>query len=82
MKTLTIDQVQGKDLPISWAEKAQVRPDEEVSIRILPSRKERTARLQAVIEAVAKNISASGASEEEIKRLITEDEEELKNLFG
>jgi hypothetical protein len=82
MKILTIDRIRGKDLPSDWAQEAQVRPDEEISIRIIPSKEVRLARFRNIAADVSANIRASGISDDEAKRLITEDEEELRNLFS
>ncbi len=82
MKTLTIDRVHGRDLKPQWAEEAQVGPDEEISIRIMPSKEDDQNRLHEIMSKISENFEAIGGTDKATKRLLDIDDEEFRNLFG
>ncbi len=82
MKTLTIDRVHGRDLKPQWAEKAQVGPDEEISIRIMPSKEDDLSRLDEIMSKISEKFKASGGMDKDLKQLLEIDDEEVRNLFG
>ncbi len=73
MKTITIEQVRGRDLPPAWAEKAGVGADEVVDVLIRPSREQRLKRLFDLMDRMGEEAKQRGLTEEKLLVLLQDD---------
>ncbi len=73
MQTLQ-ENVKGKDLPDEWRQKAQVLPDEVVTVTIQPSTEALTKRLLEIAETVSVEAEQNGLTEERLNMLLNEDD--------
>lgn len=73
MKTLT-QEVPGRDLPEEWRMKAEVSPDEFVTVIIQPSRDELTKQLLDIADRASTEAKEKGLTEEKLAQLLNEKE--------
>ena len=73
MKTIT-QEVPGRDLPEEWRKKAEVSPDEYVTVIIRPSRDELTRRLLEIAGRASAEAKEKGLTEEKLSQLLDEKE--------
>ena len=73
MKTTTIEQVRGRDLPPSWVEKAGVGADEVVDVLIRPPRAQRLKRLFDLMDRMGEEAKQRGLIEEKLQTLLEDD---------
>ena len=73
MKTTTIEQVRGRDLPPAWAEKAGVGADEVVDVLIQPPREQRLKRLFDLMDRMGEEAKQRGLTEEKLLTLLQDD---------
>lgn len=73
MKTTTIEQVRGRDLPPLWAEEAGVGADELVDVLIRPPREQRLKRLFDLMDRMGEEARQRGLTEEKLQVLLEDD---------
>lgn len=73
MKTTTIEQVRGRDLPPPWAEEAGVGADELVDVLIRPPREQRLKRLFDLMDRMGEEARQRGLTEEKLQVLLEDD---------
>ena len=73
MKTTTIEQVRGRDLPPLWAEEAGVDADELVDVLIRPPREQRLKRLFDLMDRMGEEARQRGLTEEKLQVLLEDD---------
>lgn len=74
VKTTTIEQVRGRDLPPEWAQKANVDADELVDITIQSPRQQRLQALFTLMDRAAENAEQQGLTEDKLAELLKDDD--------
>lgn len=67
---VTIDEVKGRDLPRAWAERANIGPDDTVSVTITADRQKRADDVRRVMSEVSARLRAQGFKPEDILEAI------------
>jgi hypothetical protein len=67
---VTIHEVKGRDLPRAWAERANIGPDDTVSVTITADRQKRADDLRRVMNEVSSRLRAQGFRPEDILEAI------------
>jgi hypothetical protein len=67
---VTIYEVKGRDLPRAWAERANIGPDDTVSVTITADRQKRADDLRRVMNEVSSRLRAQGFRPEDILEAI------------
>ena len=73
MKTTTIEQVKGRDLPLAWAEQAGVGADEVVDVLIRLPREQRLKWLFDLMDRMGEEAKQRGLTEEKLQALLEDD---------
>ena len=73
MQTLQ-ENVKGKDLPDEWRKKANVLPDEVVTVTIQPGTEALTKRLLEIADKVSAEAEQKGLTEEQLNMLLNEND--------
>ncbi len=73
MQTLQ-ENVKGKDLPDEWRKKANVLPDEVVTVTIQPGTEALTKRLLEIAETASAEAEQKGLTEEQLNMLLNEND--------
>lgn len=73
MKTTVIDNIKGSELPLVWAERAAVRPDDEVQITIGPSRGEAAKELLRIMDQMGEEAERRGLTDEKLAELLRDE---------
>lgn len=74
---VTIDEVKGRDLPRAWAERANIGPDDTVSVTIASSRRDAMRRLGPIMDRIAAQAAASGLTPEQLREIVPDFQIEL-----
>lgn len=72
MKTITIDNIRGDQLPQEWAKQAEISPDEIVAITIGPPRKQQVEKLLELINKIGQDAKKKGLTEQKLSQLLNE----------
>lgn len=67
---VTIDEVKGRDLPRAWAERANIGPDDTVSVTISADRQKLADDLARVMDEASAQLKAQGFKPEDILQVI------------
>jgi len=67
---LIIDEVKGRDLPRDWAERANLGPDDVVSVTIGADRRQLSANLMRAMDRIAAELKARGFKPDDIREAI------------
>ena len=73
MKSTTIEQVRGRDLPSDWARQAGVSGDEVVEVVIRPPRTQRLEQLFNLMDRMGEEAKRRGLTEEKLQDLLADD---------
>jgi len=73
----TITNVRGSELPAAWAERAGVRPDQEVDV-VIQDRGAAMRRLTKLMDELGAQAQANGLTEEGLDALLKEIEDERR----
>ena len=74
VKTTTIEQVRGCELPSEWAERAGIDADDFVDVVIRPPREQRLKVLFSLMDQVAEEAERRGLTEEKLEELLKDDD--------
>jgi hypothetical protein len=72
MKTTTIENIKGSQLPEEWQKKARMRPDEEVMITISPSREQQVDELLILVDEIGRGAEKQGLTQAKLSQLLDE----------
>lgn len=70
VKTIILDKVKGRELPKTWAEEAQVAPDETVEITIQPPREKRLKELLSIMNRAGEEAEKRGLTDDILATLL------------
>jgi hypothetical protein len=72
MKTITLENIKGNQLPLEWQQRAEMSPDDEVEITISPPRKQQMEELLRLVGEIGRKAKAQGLTEAKLSQLLDE----------